>query len=226
MGWAVPVLHGLARFMSIHWLSFFSGLLLLLYPLDELLPKRAGLRIYEQLTRHKNRKLTKAWWWMPVLWFSPLRAWLGVYVFKHSVSMLPGMPHLYAHVPLLMVMAVLLIAVVVQMHTRRQEDKFIAPMGYLSGILFGLLPLSIALLAVVLATASTIAFRTWNVFFLFGAVSAAAFGYLLLKGNLWVVGATLLMLEPLLVSLLLGRTLAMPVRSSSSQMKSSGLVHF
>jgi hypothetical protein len=212
--------------MTIHWLLFFSGLVLLFYPLDKLLPPQVGLRLYEQLTRHKGRELTKAWWWMPMVWLSPLRAWLGVECLRNSVHMMPGMPHAYARVPLLMVMAILLIAVGVQMHTRRHEDKFLAPMGYLSGLLFALLPLPIALLATVLATASMIAFRTWTVFFLFGALGAAAFGYLMLQSNLWVAGATLLMLEPPLISLVLGRTLVLPVRSGSNQLKSVGLVHF
>ena len=100
---------------------------------------------------------------------------------------------------------------VAQMHTRRDGESMIAPIGYMAGLLFVLLTSQVAVLVVVMAGACLMAFRSWSAFFLCGALGAAVFGVLILRFNLWLAVAVVLMSVPLLVSVFAQSELLLPV---------------
>lgn len=57
------------------------------------------------------------------------------------------------------------------------------------------------------------AFRVWGAFFFCGSLGAAVFGYMILRVDLWMAGTVALLMEPLLLGLLLRRSLVLPVVS-------------
>lgn len=205
--------------MQIHWLIFFPALVLLFYPLDALLRGGVRFRDYER-TREQLIGGKTAGWRQLLLWLDPLRAFLGGWLLLNSWQTDPLLPGVWNYLPFLGALAVLGAAVFVQMHTRRDDAMLLAPVGYLSGLAFALLPPAVAVLVVVFAGACLMAFRGWGAFFFFGSVASGVFGYLVLKVNLWMLAAVLLMIQPLLVSMLLGRRLLLPVMLNREELAS------
>lgn len=196
--------------MKIDWLLFVPALVLLFYPLDELLRGRVRMRDYERLSQERP-KADDAWWRQPLCWVDPFRAFAGAWLLRNAWTIEPPLPRLWFHVPLFATLAVLILALGVQMHTRRDERVLYAPVGYSAGLVFAVLPAEIAVLVVVLAGACLMAFRGWSAFFLCGALGAAIFGYMILRMDFWMLASVVLLLEPLVLSMLAGRELLLPV---------------
>ena len=197
--------------MEITWILFVPALLLLFYPLDDLLRGQVRLRDYEGI-RNDCYGSGDAWWRQPWVWVDPLRAFAGGWLLRHAWIVDPLMPEFWHDLPLSGMLVILSVALGVQMHTRRDPDVLFAPLGYSAGIILVLLSPQIALLVIVLAGACLMAFRSWSAYFLCGALGAGAFGYLLLHElNFSIIAVFILLIEPLLISLLAGRELMLPL---------------
>lgn len=196
--------------MKIDWIFFITALVFLFYPLDDLLRGRVRLHDYEHI-RNDPLDSSRAWWRQPWLWVDPLRAFVGGWLFRHAWTIEPPLPGLWKHLPFFAALLVMVLALGVQMHTRRDDDAVFAPIGYTGGLVFAVLPPEIAVLVVVLAAACLMAFRGWSAYFIFGAIAAGAFGFMILRVNFWMVAAVILMLEPVLISLVARRRLLLPV---------------
>lgn len=196
--------------MQINWMMWVPGMLVLFYPLDTLLGAHVRLHDYEHM-RNGSGAAWRAWLRQPWFWMDPVRAFAGGWMVRHAWTMESSLPGLWKHLPLIGTILTLGLALVAQMHTRRDRDTLFAPIGYTAGLLFVLLPPQVAILVVALSGACLMAFRGWSAFFLCGAIGAGVFGYLILKFNFWMAGAVILMMEPILLSLLAKRELVFPV---------------
>jgi hypothetical protein len=205
--------------MKIDWLQFIPALLLLFYPLDHALRGRVRLRAYEDV-RNDRPDAADAWWRQPWTWVDPIRACVGGWLLRTAWTIEPPVDGFWLHLPLMGTLVVLALALGVQMHTRRVDSVLLAPMGYSAGLVFALLPPQVAVLVVVLAFVCLMAFRGWWAFFFFGAAGAGAFGYLILRVNLWMAGTVVLMMMPLMLGMLVRRELLLP--SARVQTRSRG----
>jgi hypothetical protein len=196
--------------MEIDWILLMPGLLILFYPLDTWLHGIVRFHDYEHLRNGGGRRGTP-WWRQQWVWMDPLRAFAGGWLLRNSWTIEPPLPGLWSHLPLMATGVVMGLALIAQMHTRRDGESMIAPVGYVAGLLFVVLPPQVAVLVVALAGACLMAFRGWSAFFLCGALGAAGLGFMILRFNLWMAVSVVLMLEPLLVSALAQRRLLLPV---------------
>jgi hypothetical protein len=196
--------------MEINWILFIPALVLLFYPLDRLLGDRIRTRDYESV-RNDPPKAADAWWRQRWIWVDPLRAFAGAWALRTTWTVDLSEPGLWQHLPVLITMPVLALAIAAQMHTRREDDVFFAPLGYCAGLLFALLPAQVASLVVLFAGACMMGLRNWSAFFFCGALGAGALGYLILRVDFWVAASVLLLLEPLLLGMLMSRKLELPV---------------
>jgi hypothetical protein len=197
-------------YMQIHWMFLVPGLLVLFYPLDTWLGRSVRFHDYEYI-RNSGARAGTPWWHQRWVWLDPLRAFVGGWLLRHSWAIEPPLPGLWSHLPLMATAVVMGLALAAQMHTRRDGESMIAPIGYVAGLLFVLLPPQVAVLVVVMAGACLMAFRGWSAFFLCGALGAAAFGFMILRFNFWLAVSVVLMIEPLLLSVLAQRQLLLPV---------------
>ncbi len=207
--------------MSIDWVQFLAALLVLFYPLDSRLGLRARLHNYESLLA-AGFATEGGWKRQSWLWADPLRAFAGAWLLRNAWAVEPPLPWIWLQGPLIGTVLVLAVAVGVQTHTRRVDGVLLAPVGYIAGIVFGLLPPEVAVLVLALGGVCLMAFRRWWVFFLCGAIGAGAFGYLILGVDLWVAAGVVLMIEPVAVSLLLRRELLLPVLRVTHSRTSGG----
>ncbi len=197
--------------MELNWVYFVPALLLLFYPTgDHGSSSRLRFCDYEDI-RYNRGGSAEASWRQLWLWIDPLRAFAGAWLLRNAWVTVGPLEGAWIHVPLVATFALLALALGMQMHTRRDDTVLLAPMGYSIGLAFAILPPQIAALVIVSAVACTMGFRGWWAFYFFGAAAAAVFGYLILRVNLWMAGSVALLLEPLLLALMLKRSLAFPV---------------
>lgn len=196
--------------MELNWIFFGPALLLLFFPVIERGAARVRLCGYEDI-RNNRDGIAGVFWRQPWVWVDPIRAFAGAWLLRNAWTLEASLSGVWKHVPLAATFLILALAVGSQMHTRREEEVVFAPIGYVSGLMFATLPPQVAVLVVALAGACMMAFRGWGSFFFCGAFAAAVFGYMILRVDLWMAGTVALLIEPLFLALLFGRSLVVPV---------------
>jgi hypothetical protein len=201
--------------MTLNWFLFFPALALLLFPVDALLTtRRLKLRAFEHINFQSGSwaRLPSAWS-MPASWMDPLRAFLGIKLLGYAWVVDDFADGLASWIPVLTLCALLTLAMGVQVHTRRNLEVLLAPIGYVAGMWLGLLSPVVAVLAVVVGVGGVIAFRSWAAFFICGAAYVSCAGFWIMGKNLYVPLCAGLAMLPWLMSAITNRTLVQPLRA-------------
>lgn len=199
--------------MVIHWFSLSIGIILLWLPTIRIFHRSAKLRTYPQLIEQSVRKRSRPWWWLPAWWISPLQGFLGAFLVRGAFEIQPDAAGLIRQLPLLLVAAILALSVLIEMLFFSDDMRVISPFGLVAGVSFALLPYSVAIPALILATTSVPAIKTVPSYFLAGAACTAGVGYLMMGRNLWMMLATGIYLMPVVIAFMQGRFLSLPSRN-------------
>ena len=203
--------------MTIHWILFLPGLLLLLYPADRLLSSMVQLRSYESFVSLENSPRYRPWWWVPILWIDPLRGLLGTWLIRQAFAMEASV---WTTAPKLMyglTVLILAVAVLCQTLTRRDRDALLAPIGFVAGIVAALMPMSVALIAFSTALMSVFAFRRLHAFFTVSLVMIALLAVVFDTKLMWLAPALIVVAMPIMLGLITGSSLEIPTRNDSGR---------
>lgn len=192
------------------WLLLIPALLALFVPLRVLLRARIRARDFEGLL-HQRMKPVRDLKRQPWLWGDVLRSYFGVWALMGCWHVAERSAWYVRLSPYLVSALVICIALAIQMRARRGAGVVFAPISFCTGILFALVPFKVAVIVLVFALASLVAFRTWWAFFLFGAIGAAGVGYLMLGRSPWLFVCVLTLAIPLIGSWLSGLPLRLPL---------------
>lgn len=202
--------------MIIPWGWSVFGALLLLFPADRLLSSVVRLRSMDSFQSLENSPRHRPWWWVPILWVDPLRGYVGTYLMTAAVAgsdeWITTDKRLYA-----LAMLVLASGVLAQMFTRRGDEAWLAPIGFVAGVVAVLTPWPVALIAGAMAFTAMFGFRSISAFFLVGFSMVAALALPLDANPVWFVPALGVLALPFLVAVLSGRTMEIPTRESSAR---------
>jgi hypothetical protein len=199
-----------AFFMTIHWSLFAPGLLLLLFPADRLLSRIVKLRSFEGFLTLENSPSHRRWWLVPALWLDPIRSCLGLLVLRSALD-LPLTKWALIPKPAYWLMnGVLILAVLSQVFTRREQNVLLAPVGFLVGVVAALVPWPVSVIAFAMAAAALFALRHFSAFFSIAAAMVAIVGLLLDAGAPWIMPAMAALVLPVVVGFLAGSTLELP----------------
>lgn len=201
--------------MIIHPGLFALGVLLLLFPADRLLSQLVSLRSFDCFLSLNNSPRFRPWWWVPLLWLDPFRGFAGAFALRTAV-----VPPSYdwattAKGPYAVVVSLLCLGVVCQMLTRRERDAFLAPIGFVAGIVAALTPWAVAGIGVTMALTGMFAFRQFHAFFGVGLTAVAALGFALNAGPMWLIPSIAVLGLPGLLAGVSGRALEIPTRNDS-----------
>lgn len=195
--------------MVVDWWFFAPAALLLLFPGDWMMSSQVELLSYDRIGNRSAAVKRRRW--VFVRWLDPLRGFGGAYALKIS---LPLTTDLWQYLPgkeYGVFVAILVVGMIAQLPTRREEGALLAPMGYAIGVLFALVPWPMAGVGLIAGLTTLIAFRQFGSFFGFAAVGAALVGLLFQVAVIWLLPAVCLMLIPLIAALMTGRSLEAPV---------------
>jgi len=200
--------------MLIEWQLFLPALLLLLVPGDLLMSPRIELLSFDRAGNRSSAINRQRW--VYVRWMEPVRGFGGAYLLQIS---LPLTTDLWDYLPggaYGLFLGLLIAGVVAQLITRRAEGALLAPIGYVMGVVFALVPWPLAMVGLVSGITSIFAFRQLHAFFGFSAATVGLVGLLFESPVVWLVPAVGLLFMPLLAGLMTGRALEMPVPADTT----------
>lgn len=197
--------------MTIHWSLLGPGVLLLLFPADRLLSSQVKLRSFESFQNLENSSRRRPWWWVPALWLDPARGLGGALLVRHGLNLSSVTWELTPKPAYVLMLAILGAGVVSQTLTRRDDaSALLAPVGFVAGLVGGLTPWPVALVAAVSGVMGIFGIRHFQGFFLGGLSGVCLFGGLLGADLTWIAAAAFLHALPLGMRLVTGRTLEVP----------------
>jgi len=204
------------RSMTIHWSLIVPGVVLLLFPADRLLSSLVELRSFDCFQNLENSPRYRPWWWVPVLWLDPLRAFLGTILLQGAVGVADATWTVTPKPEYALLVGLIGAGVVCQTITRRGDTGvLLAPIGFVAGTVTALTPLPVAVIGIVTATLGLFAFRQFHAFFAFGLVAVFILGIVLGTGMMWIGPAVGVFSLPIAAGLVTGRTLEVPTRNAS-----------
>lgn len=194
-----------------------SGLLLLLFPADRLLSRRVKLRSFESFQSLEDSPRHRPWWWVPMLWLDPVRAFAGVVCLKLALATPAETWEATEKLPYFAMVAGLGATVAWQMHTRRDREALLAPMGFAAGVVAGLAPWVAVAAAAAVGLLGMFAFRSFHAFFGMALAGLTLCGAVLEKSTPWLIPSLVAVAAPMAVGFFSGRTLEVPTRDSSGR---------
>ena len=197
--------------MTFNWLMFCPALLLLFLPLEILIRKNIRLKELAHIDFGDPSIRQRAPWRFWMVWVDGLRSFFGAFLLCSAWTIDPMAAELH-YVPMVSALLVLALSLAVQMHTRRSDGHFWAPVLYIVGVWLALVSWPLVLVAVAAGAVCMVAFRSLTAFFFFGSAMMAIFGVVVLHAGVWAMIAAILGLQPCLLSLVSGRLLSVPVR--------------
>ena len=191
------------------------AVLLLLFPADRLLSANVQLRTFESFRSLENSPRHRPWWWVTALWLDPIRGFVGTLLLKTAFALTQGKWTLRQEPTYWLLVGILGTAVLCQSYTRRDHEVLLAPMGFVGGIVLALIPLAVAVIGLATAVMSLFAFRRFHAFFTVGLAMIGLLGALLDTHFMWLAPAGLVLIVPLALGAIAGRTLELPTRNDS-----------
>ncbi len=195
--------------MIIEWFLFLPAVLLLLFPGDRLMGPQVELFNFD---RGNNRSAGQnRLRWVYVRWLEPLRAFGGAFALKLSLPLTTDLWRYVSVEAYWLFVVLLLVGLIAQMPTGREEGALLAPVGYMIGLLFALLPWPMAAVGIVSGVTGLFAFRLLPGFFGFTGAVVGLVGLLFKFPPMWLIPAVGLLFVPVFAGLLTGRTLESPL---------------
>ena len=148
--------------LVVDWWLFAPAVILLLFPGDRLMSPQVELLNFDRAS-HRSRS-SKCPRWVYMRWLEPLRGFGGAFVLKVSLPLTSDLWHCVSQAEYSLFVGVLLLGMILQLFTRREEDALLASVGYAVGLLFALVPWPVALVGLIAGITSLFAFRQMQVF--------------------------------------------------------------
>ena len=204
--------------MIIHWFPLLCGLFFGLIPPKLLISSECRYLRFEALwkrvlNKEKVRQRRRRWWKLPLVWIDPMRGYAVATMIGDAFGASPKAGGIHALFPLMATFLVLFVVVWVQTSGRQEQGEILSPSGFLGGMMLALLPLVVALSAIVIGMATAVAMGRFIPGYLVATFMTGCIGYLFMGRSLWLIAYTVLVATPMLLSWLRRSSLVVPVRS-------------
>ena len=201
--------------MILHPSLFVPGLLLLLFPADRLLCAKVELRDFESFHTLGRKERFRPWWWVAALWIDPIRSFIGARLLTASLDLRFGRWDVPPTAEYSVAIAIVVVAVLAQLVTRREAGVILAPLGFVSGIVASVSPWYATVIAITLAAAAMAGLRHFFAFFLGGILAIAILALVVHADWRWIILPLVALGVPALVGLVSGRAMELPTRNGS-----------
>lgn len=203
--------------MIIHWLPLICGLFFGLIPPLRLINSECRYRQFDTLWARMTKRAEtgqnrRRWWKMPLVWIDPVRGYVTGAFLHDAFRPVHKAAGIEKVLPLIATALIIYAVIWVQTSGRRNQDETLSPSSFLGGMMIALLPLMVAISAIVIGTATAIAMASFTSGYLLAAISTAAIGYAFMGRSLWLPVYTVMVALPMLINWFRRTKLVMPVR--------------
>ncbi len=171
------------------------------------------LRSFGSFQQLGNSPSHRAWWWVPILWADPFRAFFGTLLLQQSLGLVSNRWNQTPKEAYALMLVLLILAMLSQTYSRRSQGVLLAPLSFTLGVVACLIPWTVSLIGLAMATTGMFAFRQFHAFFSIGFVVVLGLGFALEASVLWTAPTAGLFLVPLIASILKNSTLEIPTRT-------------
>jgi lysylphosphatidylglycerol synthetase-like protein (DUF2156 family) len=173
--------------------------------------------IFEDLWNRLSRKpegnqRRRRWWKLPMVWVDPFRGYVAALYLKSAVTADPGSPGFVRIVAIVLCGFLVMTVVWAQTLGRLDERETICPAGFMAGLLFAMLPVTVAASVVVMAVSSTVAVRSYNAGFIVATITTAGLGFLFMGKSVSLAMTTVIVALPMVLCWQRGNRMVMPMR--------------
>jgi hypothetical protein len=201
--------------MIIAWQMFAPAILLLWFPTSAMLSQKVQLRAWETFESLHSAKAPRPWWWVPSLWVDPVRAVVGTYLLRESLGLNDAYLDIVLGPNYGVMVGVMMVGVVMQLFSSREEGVMLAPLGFVVGMIGVLVPWPVGVAGLVLGITGLFAFRNYASFFMGGMLGVGVLGGLMRMDVFWLLPAVGVISIPLIANLVTGRSMELPTREPS-----------
>jgi hypothetical protein len=203
--------------MVINWIHLAVGLIFGLLPPMRLLNCECRFLIFDEMwarvcRRGNSSERRRRWWKLPLVWIDPFRGYVVGASLGEAFQAVPHATFVQGQLPVLSLLACVMAVMVVQTTGRNGARESLSPGGFMAGIMLALMPLQIALSAIVIGTASAMALQSYTFGYLAAGLATAGVGVVFMMGNTKLGIYVLMTSAPAWMSWLRGTTLVTPVR--------------
>lgn len=203
--------------MQVNWLNLFIGLLFGLIPPLKLIACECRYMTFETLwtdvlRRPYGASRKRRWWKLPLVWIDPVRGYVVGYFLSHAFRAVRKATFFQAQLPLLALFIVMCLVMIVQTRARADSRESLSPAGFMAGLMIGMMPLTVALGAIVVGGATAVALQGYVGGYLIAMVMTGILGGALIGPNLKVIVYAAIVGSPVWISWLRRTILVTPVR--------------
>lgn len=203
--------------MVINWIHLSVGLIFGLLPPMRLLNCECRFLIFDEMWARVFRRATggerrRRWWKLPLVWIDPFRGYVVGASLAEAFRAVPKASFIQGQLPVLSLLACVMVVMAVQTSGRDRERESLSPAGFMAGIMLAMMPLQIALSAIVIGTATAMALQSYTFGYLAAGLATAGVGVVFMMGNTNLGIYVLMTSAPAWMSWLRGTTLVTPVR--------------
>jgi hypothetical protein len=203
--------------MVINWIHLAVGLVFGLLPPMRLLNCECRFLIFDEMWARVCRRGTggerrRRWWKLPLVWIDPFRGYVVGASLAEAFERAPGATFIQGQLPVLSLLACVMAVMAVQTSGRDRERESLSPGGFMAGIMLAMMPLQIAISAIVIGAATAMALHSYTFGYLAAGLATAGVGAVFMMGNTKLGIYVLMTSAPAWLSWLRGTTLVTPVR--------------
>ena len=203
--------------MTFHFGLFAPALILLLFPADRLLTRFVELRNFEDFHTLDKGPRFRPWWWVAALWVDPLRSFAGIHLLLLSLGLKLGKWDVLPTAAFSVAIGIVTAAVLAQMFSARERGFFIAPIGFVLGIVAAIAPWKVTAIAATMAFTGMFGMRQFYAFFVGGLIASGFLGFIMSTGAGWLVLAMVAFGLPVTAGLITSRCLGLPTRNAAGR---------
>jgi hypothetical protein len=203
--------------MLLNWVPLLVGLGFGLVPPRLLITSEVRYLSFDELWarifwRRQHGQRRRRWWKLPLVWIDPVRGYVVAEMLRRAFQPAPGASFLEGQLSVFVLMAALLVVLAVQTGGRRHAGESLSPAGFMAGVMLALMPLQVALGAMVVGVATAIALHRYSSAYWAATVFTGLLGFVFVGKSPTLVSYLLLVSAPAWISWLRGTTLVTPVR--------------
>ena len=203
--------------MIIQWLQLLVGLSMGLLPPQLFITSGCRYLTFEDLWTKVIRpeqqgQRRRRWWKLPLAWIDPFRGYVVARYLIDSFKASPDATAFHRLLPTLISAFLIGLCLWLQTRGREQERETLSPAAFLGGVLFAMLPPTVAVAGMVMGAATALALQGYAAGYFVAMVTTAGVGYVFMGRSPTLAIATIMAGLPMIINWFRGTRLVMPVR--------------
>jgi hypothetical protein len=147
-----------------------------------------------------------------LVWIDPFRGYVVGAFLSEAFMAVPKATFIQSQFPVLALLVCVMAVMTIQTSGRERERESLSPGGFMAGLMLAMMPLQIAISAMIIGVATAMALHSYTFGYLAAGLATAGVGVVFMMGNTKLGIFVMMTSAPAWMNWLRGTTLVTPVR--------------